>query len=409
MGSSTIGSAILAAQLTKEDAPHTDLEGSSTIGASLLSANVIKSSQSVIPLEGTTTIGAAFLSAELTKSNPSPIALEGSSTIGAAILSAVALTKSNPSSIALEGSASIGSANLSATITLRGADLSLTDFNTLGLEIDALALIVASGNTTWYADSDRGGSDTPLDGELGLAAGETVISRIFWNGSIFRINDNDDPVTLNLGSYFAAGGDGNDLKVYVQTDDGIAVFDTSNISGTSNSARVTFSPTGDAVTILDGIGDGDRFIIAFARSNAIALEGSATIGSPTLAVSALSSTSPISIALEGSANVGAATLSAELTKSTPSVTSLEGSAFVGAVTLSAVVTKSDPPRIDLEGSANVGAATLSAELTKSTPSVTLEGSASVGAVVLELTKSTQSVHSIRRKFRQRGHSFRYAD
>ena len=57
----------------------------------------------------------------------------------------------------------------------------LADSDDTGLEVDCKALLVASAPGTAgsdpYADSDRGGSDTPLDGELGLSATNTVISR----------------------------------------------------------------------------------------------------------------------------------------------------------------------------------------------------------------------------------------
>ena len=59
---------------------------------------------------------------------------------------------------------------------------SLSDSDDTGLEVVAKALLVASAAATvagniFYADADRGGTDTPLDGELGLGADNTVISR----------------------------------------------------------------------------------------------------------------------------------------------------------------------------------------------------------------------------------------
>ena len=91
-----------------------------------------------------------------------------------------------------------------------------------GLDVDAAALLVASapgtsGNNP-YADSDRGGTDSPLDGELGLGTTETVISRIRRHSATeLNLNDNDSPSALDIGTYFAAGGDGNDLTLYLQT------------------------------------------------------------------------------------------------------------------------------------------------------------------------------------------------
>ena len=79
--------------------------------------------------------------------------------------------------------------------------LALSDFDDAGLDLVAAALLEASApgssGSTPYADSDRGGTDTPLDGELGLSDSETVISRISHvAGAILRLNDNDNPVLL---------------------------------------------------------------------------------------------------------------------------------------------------------------------------------------------------------------------
>ena len=108
--------------------------------------------------------------------------------------------------------------------------LALVDFDDTGLDVDAAALLVASapgtnGNDP-YANSDRAGTDTPFDGELGLSATETVISRVRRiSATELVLNDNDNPSALGLGVYFSAGGDGSDLTLYLQTaDDGLVSF-----------------------------------------------------------------------------------------------------------------------------------------------------------------------------------------
>ena len=100
--------------------------------------------------------------------------------------------------------------------------LTLADFDDTGLTVDAAALLTASAPGTTgnnpYADSDRGGADSPLDGELGLSSTQTVISRIRRHSATeLNLNDNDNPSALDIGTYFAAGGDGNDLTLYLQT------------------------------------------------------------------------------------------------------------------------------------------------------------------------------------------------
>ena len=121
-----------------------------------------------------------------------------------------------------------------AGIRTRGdltAVLGLGAFDSSGLAVDAAALLGASGTGTLYADEDRGGSDAPLAGELGLGPGETVISRIRWDGSRLRLNDNDNPAPLTLEDYFLAP----QRRVYVQTlAGGVASFlaaDHTSVSG----------------------------------------------------------------------------------------------------------------------------------------------------------------------------------
>ena len=102
------------------------------------------------------------------------------------------------------------------TVTLTaapGALLVLSDFDTTGLDTEFAALItIAQTPPTLYAASDRGGTDTPTDGELGLGVGQTVISRIIrqeTSGQVrLTLNDEDNPVALGLDDYFGAGGDG---------------------------------------------------------------------------------------------------------------------------------------------------------------------------------------------------------
>ena len=100
--------------------------------------------------------------------------------------------------------------------------LMLSDSDDTGLDVIAKALLVASAPGTavnnLYADADRGGTDTPLDGELGIGPDNTLMSRFRRNATTaLTINDNDNPVALDTGTYFEAGGDGNDLTLYLQT------------------------------------------------------------------------------------------------------------------------------------------------------------------------------------------------
>ena len=84
------------------------------------------------------------------------------------------------------------------------------------LEFSALLERTQSGNVL-YRNADRGGSDTPLEGDLNIGPDDTEISRILWSTNRFILNDNDNPVTLSLADYFKPDGDGNDLTLHVQT------------------------------------------------------------------------------------------------------------------------------------------------------------------------------------------------
>ena len=150
------------------------------------------------------------------------------------------------------------------------AGLSLASFDSTGLEVVAAALLEASApgtsGSTPYADSDRGGTDTPLEGELGLGDSETVISRISHvGGSALRLNDNDNPSALHIGDYFNAGGDGSDLTLYLQTvDDGLVSFPIL-LTGGNNAGVVRISLPTAGVALLNNISTGDRWIFALAR------------------------------------------------------------------------------------------------------------------------------------------------
>ena len=145
--------------------------------------------------------------------------------------------------------------------------LTLDDFDTTGLEIDLLALIQVGydafgDNVTVYRAPPRTPAvGTLLDGELGLSSVNEPISSIRFRSSdgAVTINDSGD---LLLRDYFSAGGDGADLTLRVQTTAGTGQA-TSLLSQGGNFA--TFNMDSDAHTLLNGLADGDRFIVAFTR------------------------------------------------------------------------------------------------------------------------------------------------
>ena len=153
--------------------------------------------------------------------------------------------------------------------------LLLADSDDAGLEVDCKALLVASDDATagnfFYEDADRGGTDTPLDGELGLGDDDTVISGIRRRtATLLQLNDDNNPVALDIGAYFSAGGAGADLTIYLQTLAGEVSFPAA--ASFSRVDQVRFTLPADAQTLLDGLEDGDRWIFKAARPEPVAAD-----------------------------------------------------------------------------------------------------------------------------------------
>ena len=120
--------------------------------------------------------------------------------------------------------------------------LTLAEWDDTGLDVEFSALIEVSGTSDLYADADRGGTDTPLDGELGIGDDETRVSRIRWISSSGRLvfNDNDNPAALAINTYFATGGAGNDLTFYVTDLSGTYTFNIADNLQFSNASTLRF-------------------------------------------------------------------------------------------------------------------------------------------------------------------------
>ena len=154
--------------------------------------------------------------------------------------------------------------------------LTLADFDTTGRDVDAAALLRASGNAlpvpgNIYTDPDDGGTDSPLDGELGLGAGEVVISRLRRQESnslpTLTLNERDNPEALTIGDYFDDGGPGDDLTMTIQTltDSASMTAAADYRRGGGSFAHWTLTPEFRA--IVDAIATGDLFILALWRES----------------------------------------------------------------------------------------------------------------------------------------------
>ena len=170
-----------------------------------------------------------------------------------------------------------------------GPLLALSDFDDTGLDVECAALLEASAPGTsgnnFYRDSTRGGSDTPIEGELGVGPGETLISR-FRRASApnLTLNDNNLPTALAFNTFFGTGGAGADLTLHLQTtSDGLVSFTVAGafLSAGGNWLNVTL-PTA-ARTLLNNLATGDRFIFALARAATVAVDHAVDAGSVSFA------------------------------------------------------------------------------------------------------------------------------
>ena len=179
--------------------------------------------------------------------------------------------------VAVGGAAAAGAAEAAATVD-RVATLTLADFDTAGLEVDMLALLRAGAGDTIFALPPRGHAGAILDGEIGIGATDSIITRIRRrSGAVLIINDNGP---LSLADYFGAGGDGADLTLYIQTAAGVGSFPVSSADA-AGSGFIRLRPLGaDLDAIVDAIADGQSFIVAFARTavTAIPVRGTTVAG-----------------------------------------------------------------------------------------------------------------------------------
>ena len=183
---------------------------------------------------------------------------------------AAAATASQPTLVAQGPSAAVLLAQTvsSATALAQPAKvLTLGDFNDGGQLVDALALLSAnlSQATRLYIAPERGGTDAPLDGELGIGgAGETLITRISWTGTAINLNDNDIPVALILRDWFGASNTTSQWTLTIQTDDGVV---SSNQLGSTGLGFANFNFSGNPnIGIIRNIGAGRRFLFGLTRT-----------------------------------------------------------------------------------------------------------------------------------------------
>ena len=158
------------------------------------------------------------------------------------------------------------SSTVIVTVSTQSALLQLSHWmqpDGTALEFAALLQRTESGGIL-YKDSDRGGTDSPLDGNLNIGPDNTRISQIQWNGSALIINDSDEPEELTLSTYFGASGAGRDITFYVQRVPGVTQsFSVETYTRGIGGGFIRFDQFLTAlVSLLDGIATQDRWILA---------------------------------------------------------------------------------------------------------------------------------------------------
>ena len=185
------------------------------------------------------------------------------------------------STLTLRAAAGAGGADAAARVDVVPA-LTLADFDEDGLELDVLALIRAGADAdgTIFSAPPRAAVGALLDGELSIGATNEPITRLRRRGdNMLAVNDS---TAFSLADYFGAGGAGADLRVYLQTRDGLASMPASE-HGRLTGGVLRLGPlTADFAALLHGIAGGDRFIFALARQTraVVAVRGAAQADAP---------------------------------------------------------------------------------------------------------------------------------
>ena len=251
----------------------------------------------------------------------------------------------------------------------------LADFDDTGLDVDCLALITAAAQPNVYIDSNRGGTQTPDDGELGLGSGESLITRIriLESGGRVFLNGSDTPTALVFEDYFGADNATSDRTLWVQTD----TRTSSSVNlGNTGALGANYLFGGEALTDIGGIGSGDTFLLAVttpAAADPVNLEATFVAGVPVFTAEL---TVAPSVNLEATFVAGVPTFTAEITVASP--VNLEATFVAGTPTMTAELNVT--PTITLEATFTAGVPTFTAELNVTAPTgVNLEATFAAGS------------------------------
>ena len=288
--------------------------------------------------------------------------------------------------------------SLSLALTRR-SPLALADFETAGLEIDALALIEAGAPPSVFGIAPRPTSGALLDGELGLGPTNEPITRLWFQGGLIRLNDNGPLVQSD---YWADEGPGYDLTLHVQTTREHIAFPIAGKRAATGGGYVSFNVPAEHQAFVGGIVEGERLIFALTRPAATSTFAiAATFAAPaaTLAVTLAKrtpGTQPISAAFAGAAG----SLSLALAKRSLAARPIAATFAARAATLAVALAKRTPGTQPISAAFAGAAGSLSLALTKRSPAarpIAATFAARAATLAVALVKPTDLPESARRR------------
>ena len=237
------------------------ITASRTFGAHSATATVLTLSPVRRPLTAILSFGGHTATAQAQVRPPSRIAVAASTTFASAQSTVAVNLRASPR-VEIELHPFVAVAHTATVAVQRIDELQLADFPGTTLTPDWSVLLERSATgTTLYAAAARGGTDTPLDGEIGVSPTEEPITRIrLTNNTTLVINDNG---ALNLNTYFT--GDGDDITLWVMNEARVVQGATvSRIAGVAN--RFNFAIPSAMGDLLADIEVGERWIFAGTRA-----------------------------------------------------------------------------------------------------------------------------------------------
>ena len=147
--------------------------------------------------------------------------------------------------------------------------LTLADFDDAGVDVEFAALLevaqdTSGGWTLLYQGPPRTpAAGTLVDGDRNVGTDDVAITRVRQNDTDGDLQLADSDTTFHIGDYFATGA-GSDLDLYLQDDTTALAEVAFTLDGASNGS-IRLGLPADAQTLLQGLSDGDRLIVAFAR------------------------------------------------------------------------------------------------------------------------------------------------